>query len=111
MKFTINLKCGKCGNIINRIKILENLNVDNENVKKALKNKMLEFYNKYCMNCLNPVGDDDSIIMCKFRGIPKLQKLLETIKIEHKLCKNCIKITPSNCKICNLYHVRIIGGG
>ena len=47
MKFTINLKCGKCGNIINRIKILENLNVDNENVKKALKNKMLEFYNKY----------------------------------------------------------------
>ena len=29
------------------IKILENLNIDNENVKKALKNKMLEFYNKY----------------------------------------------------------------
>ena len=54
------------------------------------------------MNCLNPVGDDDSIIMCKFRGMPKLLKLFETIKIGHKLCKNCIKITPSNCKICKI---------
>ena len=44
MEFGINLKCGTCGKNVNRSCILQNMNFGNENVKNALKNKMLEFF-------------------------------------------------------------------
>ena len=105
MEFKINLKCGRCGKIINRIKFIENLNYQNEDVRKALKNKMLEFYKLYCMNCLNPVGEMGTTIRCK---CPQLNKLLDTKKFDHNLCEKCIKINTGNCKICNIYHPRIM---
>ena len=105
MEFKINLKCGRCGKIINRIKFIENLNYQNEDVRKAFKNKMLEFYKLYCMNCLNPVGEMGTTIRCK---CPQLNKLLDTKKFDHNLCEKCIKINTGNCKICNIYHPRIM---
>ena len=105
MEFTINIKCGKCNNMINRTKFLENLNFEDENMRKALKNKMLEFFKMYCMNCLNPVGDNEKIIKCKCQ---QLHKLLDSAKFDHKLCKQCKDKSTGNCKICNLYHSRLI---
>ena len=105
MDFNINIKCGKCNNIINRTKFLENLNIQDENAKKALKNKMLEFFNIYCMNCLNQVGNNAKTIKCK---CPQLYKLLDTNKFEHKLCEKCVTINTTNCKICNLLHSRLM---
>ena len=105
MDLGINIKCGKCNNIINRTKFLENFNIQDENVKKALKSKILEFFNMYCMNCLNQIGDNAKTIKCK---CPQLHKLLDSNKFEHKLCKQCRDKSTGNCKICNLYHSRLI---
>ena len=105
MEFMINIKCGRCNNIISRTKFLEILNFEDENMRKALKNKMMEFYNNYCMNCLNPVGDNDYKIICKCR---QLHKLLDTNKFIHKLCQKCKNKSTGNCKICNLYHPRVL---
>ena len=105
MDFGINIKCGKCNNNISRIKFLENFNIQDENVKKALKNKMIEFFNMYCMNCLNKIGDNAKTIKCKCQ---QLHKLLDTNKFEHKLCIQCKDKTTGNCKICNVYHSRLI---
>ena len=104
MDFGINIKCGKCNNTINRTKFLENLNIQDENVKKALKKKMIEFFNMYCMNCLNQVKDKFKIVKCKCQ---QLHKLLDSNKFEHKLCLQC-KETAGNCKICNMYHARLM---
>jgi len=105
MEFTINIKCGKCNNTINRTKFLENLNLEDEHMRKALKNKMLEFFNAYCMNCLNPVNENAKTIKCKCQ---QLHKLLDSAKFDHKLCKQCKDKSTGNCKICNLYHSRLI---
>ena len=105
MEFTINIKCGKCNNVINRAKFIENLNFGDESVRKALKNKMMEFYNKYCMNCLDPIGNNFKTIRCKCQ---QLHKLLDNNKFEHKLCSKCKDKSLGNCKICNLYHARLI---
>ena len=105
MEFMINIKCGRCNSSITRTKFLENLNFGDENIRKALKKKMLEFYNNFCMNCLNQVGENDKKIRCK---CPQLHKLLDSNKFDHKLCKNCMDKSPSNCKICNLYHKRLM---
>ena len=105
MEFNLNIKCGRCNNIINRIKFIENLNLENESLRKSLKKKMIEFYNNYCMNCLNPVADNAKKIKCK---CPKLHKLLDNNKFDHKLCNNCIDKSTGNCKICNLYHARLM---
>ena len=103
MEFNVNIKCGKCKNVINRTKFIENLNFVDENARKELKNKMIEFYKMYCMNCLNPVDNQAKIVICK---CPQLHKLLDTNKFEHKLCKECK--SSGNCKICNLYHSRLM---
>ena len=103
MDFGINIKCGKCNNTINRTKFLE-LNIQDENAKKALKKKMIEFFNMYCMNCLNQVKDKCKIVKCKCQ---QLHKLLDSNKFEHKLCLKC-KETAGNCKICNMYHARLM---
>ena len=105
MEFNISIKCGRCNNVINRTKFIENLNLENENLRKSLKNKMIEFYINYCMNCLNPVGDNAKKIKCK---CPQLRKLLDSNKFEHKLCNNCKDKSTGNCKICNLYHARLM---
>ena len=105
MEFSINIKCGACNNIINRTKILENLNFENDNMRKALKSRMCEFYQIYCMNCLGPAGDKAKTIKCK---CSQLHKLLDTNKFEHKLCRHCLNISSGNCKICNLYHARLV---
>ena len=105
MEFTLSIKCGNCNNIINRTKFLEIMHFGDENIRKVLKNKMFEFYGIYCMNCLNPVGDNSKTIRCK---CPQLHKLLDTNKFEHKLCKQCKDKSIGNCKICNLYHARLI---
>ena len=67
IEFGINIKCGNNGNIINRITIIQNQNLDNVNVKNALKNKMIEFYKKYCMNCLTNLSYEKEyrIVKCK----------------------------------------------
>ena len=105
MEFSINIKCGRCNSMINRTKFLENLNFENDNMRKALKNRMIEFYKAYCMNCLGPVGDKAKTIRCK---CPQLNKLLDTNKFEHKLCRHCQNASSGNCKICNLYHARLL---
>ena len=105
MEFSINIKCGRCNSMINRTKFLENLNFENDNMRKALKNTMIEFYKAYCMNCLGPVGDKAKTIRCK---CPQLNKLLDTNKFEHKLCRHCQNASSGNCKICNLYHARLL---
>lgn len=108
MEFGINLKCGTCGKNINRTCILENMNFGNENAKNALKNKMFEFFNNYCMNCLKQVNHDSTkskIVKCK---CPQLHKLLDTNKFEHRVCKDCYKNYTGNCKICNIYHSRLV---
>ena len=108
MEFGINLKCGTCGKNVNRSCILQNMNFGNENVKNALKNKMLEFYNNFCMNCLKQVNHDSTkskIVKCK---CPQLHKLLDTNKFEHRVCKDCYKNYTGNCKICNIYHSRLV---
>ena len=58
MDFEINIKCGNNENIINRISIIQNQNLDNVNVKSAVKNKMLEFFKKYCMICLSVINPE-----------------------------------------------------
>ena len=105
MDFNINIKCGKCNNNINRTKFFENFCVKDEKVKKALKNKMIEYFNMYCMNCLNVVGNNNKTIRCKCQ---QLYKLLDTNKFEHKLCEKCKEISTTNCKICNLLHSRLM---
>ena len=108
MEFGINLKCGTCGKNVNRSCILQNMNFGNENVKNALKNKMLEFYNNFCMNCLKQVNHDSTkskIVKCK---CPQLHKLLDTNKFDHRVCKDCYKNYTGNCKICNIYHSRLV---
>ena len=107
MEFTVNLKCGKCGNNINRCSFIENQNIENDNVRKALKNKILEFFKKYCMICLCKITLDKQykIVNCKSL---KLHKLLDTNKFEHRICKECFKKSSGNCKICNLYHSRLV---
>ena len=105
MEFNISIKCGKCGNVINRTKFVETLNFGDEIVRKALKNKMLEFYNDYCMICLNPIGDNSRTIKCK---CPQLKKLLDNNKFDHKICKQCKDKPLGNCKICHLYHARLM---
>ena len=107
MEFGFNKKCGNCGNNISRTSFLENINLDNENVKNALKNKMLEFYKKYCMNCLVAITPEKQykILKCK---CPQLHKLLDTNKFEHRLCQECFNCNTGNCKICNLYHSRLV---
>ena len=107
MEFGINIKCGRCGNNINRNSFLENFNLDNENVRNSLKNKMLEFFKKYCMNCLSVInpGSKYKRQRCKCQ---QLNKLLGANKFDHYLCKNCLNSNTGNCKICNLYHSRIV---
>ena len=105
MEFNINIKCGMCKNLINRPNFLQNWNFGDENMRKALKNKMLEFFNMYCMNCLNNVGKNEKTVRCK---CPQLHKLLDTNKFNHKLCKNCRDKFSGTCKICNIYHSRLM---
>ena len=108
MEFGINLKCGTCGKNVNRSCILQNMNFGNENAKNALKNKMLEFYNNYCMNCLKQVSHDSTkskLVKCK---CPQLHKLLDTNKFNHYVCKDCYKNYTGNCKICDIYHSRLV---
>ena len=106
MEFGINLKCGTCGNNINRIKIIENMNCENENAKNALKNKLLEYFKIYCMNCLSVIksGKKYKKVNCK---CSQLHKLLDTNKFEHRACEACINKLTGNCKICNIYHQRL----
>ena len=106
MEFGINLKCGTCGNNINRIKIIENMNCENENAKNALKNKLFEYFTIYCMNCLSVIGKNKKYkkVKCKCQ---QLHKLLDTNKFEHKICEECSKNATGNCKICNVYHQRL----
>ena len=90
------------------VNILQKMNFGNENVKNALKNKMLEFYNNFCMNCLKQVNHDSTkskIVKCK---CPQLHKLLDTNKFDHRVCKDCYKNYTGNCKICNIYHSRLV---
>lgn len=107
MDFGFNEKCGKCGNNINRISFLDNKYYENEKMKQSLKNKMNEFFKKYCMNCLAPIISEKmyKILKCK---CPQLHRLLDTNKFEHRLCKNCFETNTGNCKICNLYHSRLV---
>ena len=107
MEFGFNKKCGNCGNNISRTSFLENINLENENVKNALKNKMFEFYKKYCMNCLMAITPEKQykILKCK---CPQLHKLLDSNKFEHRLCQECFNCNTGNCKICNLYHSRLV---
>ena len=107
MDFGFNEKCGKCGNNINRISFLDNKFYENEEMKQALKNKMNEFFKKYCMNCLAPIIPEKKykILKCK---CPQLHRLLDTNKFEHRLCQNCFETNTGNCKICNLYHSRLV---
>ena len=108
MDFGINIICGSCGSNITRTKFLENLNFGNDNVKNALKKRMLDFYNNYCMSCLKSINSDSSKykkVKCK---CPQLHKLLGTNKFEHKACKECSKNLTGSCKICNLYHSRLV---
>ena len=107
MEFGINIKCGSCGNNISRTSFIENMNLENENVKNALKNKMFEFYKIYCMNCLKPIILEKpyKILRCKCQ---QLHKLLDTNKFDHCLCKDCFNNNTGNCKICNLYHSRLV---
>ena len=77
MEFRINIKCGSCGNNINRISFIKNLNYENENVKNALKNKMFEFFKIYCMNCLNPITTQKEYKKLKCK-CPQLKKLLDS---------------------------------
>ena len=105
MEFNINMQCGNCKNVINRTSFLQNLNFGDENMRKALKNKMLEFFDMYCMNCLNNVGKNAKSIRCK---CPQLHKLLDTNKFVHKLCKNCRDKSTGNCKICKIFHSRLM---
>ena len=107
MEFEINIKCGNNENCVNRITIIQNQNLDNVNVKNALKNKMFEFFKKYCMICLTPIVNEQQykLVKCK---CPQLHKLLDSNKFEHRFCKECAKNNSGNCKICNLYHSRIV---
>ena len=107
MEFDINIKCGNTNNIINRTNIIKNQNLDNVNVKNALKNKMFEFFKKYCMNCLISISPENQYKLAKCK-CPQLHKLLDTNKFEHKYCNECAKINDENCKICDLYHSRLL---
>ena len=107
MEFGINIKCGNNNNFINRMTIIQDQNLDNDNVKNALKNKMFEFFKKYCMNCLTPIVSQQQYKMVKCK-CPQLHKLLDTNKFEHRFCKECAIKNSGNCKICNLYHSRIV---
>ena len=106
MEFGINIKCGNCEKNICRTSFIENINFEKENVKNALKNKMEEFFEIYCMNCLTPISLQNyyKIIKCK---CPKLLKLLGRNKFEHRLCFKCSNSSTGNCKICDLYHSRL----
>ena len=106
MEFGINIKCGNCEKNICRTSFIENINFEKENVKNALKNKMEEFFEIYCMNCLTPISLQNyyKIIKCK---CPGLLKLLGRNKFEHRLCFKCSNSSTGNCKICDLYHSRL----
>ena len=73
MEFDINIKCGNTDNIINRTNIIKNQNLDNVNVKNALKNKMFEFYEKYCMNCIISISPENQYKLAKCK-CPQLHK-------------------------------------
>ena len=107
MNINISFKCGRCSNEINRTSLIKNCNLDNTDIKNALKNKMMQFFDKYCMNCLSHIdtGSKFKIEKCKW---PQLLKLLDKEKFMHKKCKNCLSSTPSICKICDMYHKRLV---
>ena len=59
------------------------------------------------MNCLTNLSYEKEyrIVKCK---CAKLHKLLDTNKFEHRFCKECAKKNNGNCKICDLYHQRLV---
>ena len=107
MDFGFNEKCQKCGNIINRTTFLDNKYYENEKMKNSLKNKMNEYFKNYCMICLNPITPEIKykIVKCK---CPQMHNLLDTNKFEHRICQNCFNTNTGKCKICNLYHSRLV---
>ena len=107
MDFDINIKCGNNGNSINRGTIIQNQNLDNIEVKNALKNKMFEFFKKYCMNCLTIITSNMKYKLAKCK-CPQLRGLLDENKFEHRFCQECAKDNSGNCKICHLYHSRVL---
>ena len=110
MKIDINLKCGICGKDITRITILDNLDnfILKKDVKNALKNKMFEFFNNNCCNCLKTINSNIKYNKKKCKG--DLTKLLDTKKFEHKMCEECCKEKNNVelCKICNIYHSTLV---
>ena len=110
MEIDFNLNCGRCGKNITRITILNDLDnfINNENVRNALKNKMLEFYQKYCSNCLTAIKPNSKYNekLCKCY---EFNELLNTKKFEHKLCEECCKAKKNIdfCNLCNIYHATL----
>ena len=108
INFDASIKCGRCNKEIERTKLIQFTDISNNEVKTALKNKMLEFFDKYCMNCLEEINEKSEHpkkVMCKCQN---LGKVLDNNKFEHKVCQNCKKNYTGNCKICDLYHSRLL---
>ena len=107
MEIGFNIKCGNCGNNINRVSFLDNKFYGKEKMKNALKNKMNYFFKTYCMYCLDSITPEKKykLIRCK---CPQLHKLLDNSKFEHRICEKCFDINTGSCKICNLYHSRLV---
>ena len=108
INFDVSVKCGSCNKKIDRTKLIKNTDISNNEVKTALKNKMLEFFDKYCMNCLDEIKKGSEHVKSVTCKCSQLGKVLDNNKFEHKVCKNCRKMLTGNCKICDMYHSRLV---
>lgn len=107
LPFNINITCGICNKIIDRTVIIKNIRIENDKIKEAIKNSILKYFDNYCLGCLRNIENNSNYksLTCK---CPEVSKILDEKKFRHKVCFNCKKTFDGNCKICNLYHFRIV---
>ena len=108
INFNVSLKCGTCNKEIERTKLIKNTDISNIEVKTALKNKMLEYFGKYCMNCLDEIKKGSEYVETVGCKCKPLGKILDNSKFEHKVCQNCNENFTGNCKICDMYHLKLV---
>lgn len=107
MPFEINIKCGRCQNHIQRISLIKNIDTENQLLRSSMKNKLFEFFQKYCMNCITDISNKKNNKKLRCKCIP-LAKILEQNKFDHFICHDCHKNGVSgNCKICDFYHSKL----
>lgn len=105
-------KCFQCECIFSKEELIEiafliKINLQQGSVLLDIRKKFIEVFECYCMLCLHEFTESEKKYIIQVKA-PLFNKIVDKMKCNHALCKECLNKQPLICKICSCYHSRVM---